>query len=463
MRGVNHQSYAIEQGGNCGGYLLDSAAACAAFSTPQQQAKASAGQAGHGRILCRQLLMSQEFAPLKIAYVLNTYPQPSHSFIRRELHALEAQGVSILRLAMRRATMPLVDPADQAEAARTEYVLQAGGASLLAALAREMAVPARFAAALGVARRLSRASDNGLARHLIYLAEAAYVKQRCRAEGVAHIHAHFGTNSAAVAMLANALGGPGYSFTAHGPEEFDAPKSLSLGEKTNRAAFTVAVSSFGRSQLSRWAAFGKWDDVKVVHCGIEPARFAAPAPVPRGPLRLAAIGRFVEQKGQMVLIRAMAQLVPQIPRLHLALIGDGEMRPALEAAIAAHDLKDHVTLTGWLSEEGVRAELALAHALVMPSFAEGLPMVVMEAMAAARPVIATYIAGTPELVVPGETGWLVPAGDATALAEAVQALHATPADQLNAMGQAARARVLERHDSTSEATKLAGHFRAVIG
>lgn len=400
---------------------------------------------------------------MKIAYVLNTYPQPSHSFIRRELHALEGQGIEVLRLAMRPAAVPLADPGDQGEAGRTEYVLQAGGMRLLAALARQLAAaPRRFLRALALALKLARASDRGLLRHLIYLAEAAYVKQRCAEAGVQHMHAHFGTNAAAVAMLAQALGGPGYSFTAHGPEEFDAPHALSLSEKINRAAFAVAVSSFGKSQLSRWAAIGKWDSLKVVHCGIEPARFAAPAPLPQGPLRLAAIGRFVEQKGQMVLIRAMAELVPQLPDLHLALIGDGEMRPALEAAIAEHGLQAHVTLTGWLPEDGVRAELAKAHALVMPSFAEGLPMVVMEAMAAARPVIATYIAGTPELVVPGETGWLVPAGDAEALAAAVIELDQTAPEKRAGMGQVGRKRVLARHDSAAEAARLAKHFREAI-
>ncbi|MEX0304284.1 MAG: glycosyltransferase [Leisingera sp.] len=396
---------------------------------------------------------------MKIAYVLNTYPQPSHSFIRRELQALENQGLEIIRLAMRPAEAALVDPGDKAEAARTEYVLQAGAGRLLAALAREAASPGRFAPALKLALKLARASDRGILRHLIYLGEAAYVKQRCAAEGVQHMHAHFGTNSAAVAMLAHALGGPGYSFTVHGPEEFDAPRTLSLGEKINRARFTVGVSSFGRSQLSRWAAFGKWDSLKVVHCGIEPARFADPAPLPEGPVQLAAIGRFVEQKGQMVLVGAMAQLVQELPDLHLSLIGDGEMRLDLEAAIRECGLEDHITLTGWLSEEGVRSELAQCHALVMPSFAEGLPMVVMEAMAAARPVIATYIAGTPELVVPEQTGWLVPAGDETALAEAVRALAAAPWQDLQAMGHAGRERVLDRHDSAAEAAKLAAHFR----
>ncbi|UWS80631.1 glycosyltransferase [Phaeobacter sp. G2] len=397
---------------------------------------------------------------MKVAYVLNSYPQPSHSFIRREIQALECQGIAVLRLAMRPGSAPLVDPGDRAEAAQTEYVLHRGLLPLLLALLRRgVAAPAVFLRAMGVAIRLGRVSQAGVLRHLIYLAEACYVAARCRAEGVDHMHAHFGTNATAVALLAQALGGPGYSFTTHGPEEFDAPVALSLGEKINRARFAVAISSFGKSQLSRWADFAAWDRLKVVHCGIEPARFETTAPLPEGGLRLAAIGRFVEQKGQMVLIRAMAEVVRTHPQVHLALIGDGEMRADLEVAIAAAGLQNNVTLTGWLSEAGVRAELAASHALVMPSFAEGLPMVVMEAMAAARPVLATYIAGTPELVLPGKTGWLVPAGDAQILAAAIAELAQVPAAQMASLGAAARERVLERHDSDIEAGKLADLFR----
>ncbi|WP_083097708.1 glycosyltransferase [Pseudophaeobacter leonis] len=396
---------------------------------------------------------------MKIAYVLNSYPQPSHSFIRREIQALERQGISVLRLAMRPGSAPLVDPGDQAEADRTQYVLQAGPLRLMQALLLQAArAPKAMMQGLGLALRLGRVSQAGRLRHLIYLAEAAYVAARCRQEGVDHMHAHFGTNATAVALLAQVLGGPGYSFTTHGPEEFDAPLSLSLGEKINRARFAVAISSFGKSQLSRWADFAAWERLKVVHCGIEPARFENPASLPEGPLRLAAIGRFVEQKGQMILVRAMAEVVKTHPKVHLALIGDGEMRQDLEAAIAAAGLQNNVTLTGWLSEAGVRQQLATAHALVMPSFAEGLPMVVMEAMACARPVLATYIAGTPELVLPGETGWLVPAGDVAIMATAIVELAETPQARLQAMGQAGRARVLQRHDSDQEAGKLAALF-----
>lgn len=219
----------------------------------------------------------------------------------------------------------------------------------------------------------------------------------------------------------------------------------------HHAAFTVAISSYGRAQLCRWAEPADWARIKVVHCGIEPARFADPTPAPRGPRRVVAIGRFVEQKGQLSLVDAMARMEED---LHLTLIGDGEMRAQIKARIAAKGLAARVTLTGWVDETRVRAELEATHALVMPSFAEGLPMVVMEAMAAQRPVVATYIAGTPELVEPGRSGWLVPAGDVDALAHALDQVAQVPLTTLIKMGEAARTRVLSRHDAAREAAKL---------
>ena len=399
---------------------------------------------------------------MKIAYLVNTYPRASHSFIRREIQALERVGYAVHRFAMRSDRAALVDPADLAEDDATEHVLALGGRRLGVSAVRWVVRHPRAAmTALKLAWRCGAAGGQtagGRARHMIYWLEAAHVARRCRSLGIAHLHAHFGTNSATVAMLVQAMGGPRYSFTVHGPEEFDAPQALSLGLKIRRAAFTVAVSSFGRSQLCRWADPADWPRLHVVHCGIEPWRFAEPAPMPRTGTRLVAIGRLAEQKGFALLVEAMA--VTATPGLHLTLVGDGPLRPALEAAIAAHGLGERITLTGWADEARVQAELAAAHALVLPSFAEGLPVVVMEAMAAGRPVIATFIAGVPELVVPGDTGWLVPAGEATALAGAIAVLAATPPDRIAAMGRAARARVLARHDCDTEAHKLAALFIA---
>ena len=187
---------------------------------------------------------------MKLAYVLNTYPQPSQSFIRRELAAIEAQGHQVLRLAMRRSAMALVDPLDQAEADRTAYILDAGAVGLGIGLLREaVRAPRAFFKAARLALSMGRASHVGRLRHIIYLAEACLVARAVREADIAHMHAHFGTNSAAVAALTHQISGVGYSFTVHGPEEFDSPKALSLGSKIEGSAFTVGVSEYGRSQL----------------------------------------------------------------------------------------------------------------------------------------------------------------------------------------------------------------------
>ena len=399
--------------------------------------------------------------PLKIAYLVNTYPRASHSFIRREVLALERQGISVHRFAMRSDRAALKDAGDLAEDARTEHVLEGSKpAFVLRALGWMIARPAKAARALGLAMAMGRRA-NARALQLIYLIEAAYVAARCHSLGLAHIHTHFGTNSTTVALLAQALGGPGYSFTTHGPEEFDAPHALSLGEKVAASRFAVVISSYGRSQLCRWTDPAHWDLIKVVHCGIEPARFAETAPLPQGGPHLVAIGRLSAQKGFALLIEAMTEVARDCPSAHLTLLGDGELRGQIEAAIAAMGLGAQITLAGWQDEAGVRRGLAAAQALILPSFAEGLPVVLMESMAAGRPVIATAIAGVPELVTP-EVGWLVPAGDAGALSGAVRALAATPPEALARMGSAARARALARHDVDTEAAKLADLIRGAL-
>lgn len=402
---------------------------------------------------------------MKLAYLVNTYPRASQTFIRREIQALERRGLAVHRFAMRSDRGALVEAADLAEDARTEHVLKAGALSLArSALGWLLRRPGQSAAALRLAlacgaRGAGRvAGTGGRLRHLIYLVEAAHVARRSAALGITHLHAHFGTNSATVAMLAHALGGPRFSFTVHGPEEFDAPQAHSLGAKTARAAFTVAISSYGRSQLCRWAALADWPRLKVVHCGIEPAAFGAPAPMPEGGPHLVAIGRLAEQKGFSLLVEAVALAVRDLPGLRLTILGDGPLRPELEATIAGKGLDQVVRLAGWADEAGVRTGLAQAQALILPSFAEGLPVVVMEAMAAGRPVIATAIAGVPELLREGREGWLVPAGDAEALAGAIRTLAATPPERLAEMGAAARQRVFARHDIDKEAARLAGYF-----
>ena len=397
---------------------------------------------------------------LRVAYLINQYPKVSHSFIRREILALERRGVAVLRVAARGWDDAAPDPADSAERARTRYLLQHGLVPLLGAAARlALTRPARFVAATRLALTMSRRSDRTLLHHLAYLVEACVLVEWLTAERIGHLHAHFGTNPAEVAMLAHALGGPPYSFTVHGPEEFDKPEALGLGEKGRRAAFVVAISSFGRSQLYRWLPQGHWRKVQVVHCGLEPAFHEGVSDTgAAAPHRLVCIGRLCEQKGQLLLIQALHRVIGRGVAIELVLAGDGEMRGEIEALVERLGLGTRVRITGWIGSAQVREELLAARALVLPSFAEGLPVVIMEAMALRRPVITTFVAGIPELVVDGKTGWLVPAGDVDRLAQAIEACLAARPDVLARMGEAGHRRVLARHDVDREAAKLAALF-----
>lgn len=392
--------------------------------------------------------------------MVNVYPGTSHTFIRREIRALEALGEEVERFSVR-PPGELVTPEDREEAARTTVILRAGALRLLAAsAAAALTTPRRFVRALVRAARLGWRSDRGLPRHMIYLAEACALARWLRRSGAAHLHAHFGTNPAAVALLCHDLGGPPFSFTAHGPDEFDRPEFLGLTEKIREAAFVVGVSSFGRSQLWRWAEYPDWPKIRVVHCGLgEDLLRGEPTPVPDRP-RLLCIGRLSEQKGHLLLLEAAAALARGGRDFELVLAGDGPLRPTIERTIHTHRLERHVRVGGWMAAEEVRTELLACRALVQPSFAEGLPVVLMEALALGRPVITTYIAGIPELVEAGRSGWLVPAGAVEELADAMrQALDATPA-RLGEMGRLGRARVRERHDAAREAAKLLDLFRA---
>jgi glycosyltransferase involved in cell wall biosynthesis len=401
---------------------------------------------------------------LRVAYLVNHYPKVSHSFIRREILALERLGIVVQRVAIRGWDTEVPDRDDQAERSRTQYVLQNGTAALILPMLQTLVTsPGHFVRALVLACRMGWRGDRALPYHLVYLAQACQIRAWLRAAGASHLHAHFGTNPAEVAMLVHALGGPPFSFTVHGPEEFDKPDALKLGEKLRRSAFAVAISSFGRSQLYRCVALAHWPKVKVVHCGLEAAfhEGAEKAPVSAVP-RLVCVGRICEQKGQLLLVSAVKAVVDRGIAVELVLAGDGEMRGEVEALIAAAGLGAQVRITGWISGAQVREEILAARALILPSFAEGLPVVLMEAMALGRPVISTFVAGIPELVRHGTDGWLVPAGDVDALASAIEDCLAASPDSLARMSASARQRALARHNIDAEAGKLAALFREAV-
>jgi colanic acid/amylovoran biosynthesis glycosyltransferase len=396
---------------------------------------------------------------MAIAYLFNWYPLPSQTALRREVLALEELGLTLHRFSLRRYEGELVDEGDRAERERTRAVLDTGGLKLATAVLRIMVTrPLAFARALKEAFRVGRVDERGLFRTLIYLAEACLLLEWLCELGVIHLHTHYATNSATVAMFCRIMGGPSYSFTMHGPEEFDAPRANCLRDKIHYATFVVAISEFTRSQLYRWADYQDWSKIHVIRVGVS-TMFLDHGPVPApAAARLVNIGRITEQKGQAILIQAAARLRDRGHEFELIIVGDGPLRGEIEQLIDRFGLKRQVRITGYLSNQGVLDELRAARALVLPSFAEGLPGVFFEALSLGRPVISTYIAAHPELIEPGVNGWLIPAGAVEPLTDAMaEALTIEPAE-LERMGRNGAARVAEFHDPFTEAKKLADLF-----
>lgn len=397
-----------------------------------------------------------------IGYLTNVYPAVSHSFIKREILALEAQGIAVRRWSIRPFSRDLPDPVDRAEAERTEVLLTQHLALLLSALWMTVQRPRRIWRALRTCLAGRPAGLRPVIVRLAYVVEACLLVRRAQAAGVTHIHAHFGTNPATVARLARLLGGPTYSFTAHGPDEFDQPLLHDLHGKVADAAFAVAISHYGRSQLMRWSDPAQWSRIHTVRCGLDDQFLAANhSPIGTRPgTTFACVARLAPQKGLPVLIEAAALLCRAGRDFSIVIAGEGPLREQLEQAIADHGLGDRVTLLGAVSSARVRELILEARAFVLPSFAEGLPVSIMEALALERPVITTRIAGIPELVDDG-CGRVVDAGDVTGLAAAMTELLEASPEALHDMGRIGRERVLAAHDITAIARDLGGLFPPV--
>lgn len=397
---------------------------------------------------------------MRIGYLMNIYPVISGTFIRREIRAIEAEGVEVTRYALRSWEGELVDPDDWAEKERTFYLLSGRVSALLADFTVECVTnPKGMWRAMKVWVRLWRNAGR-FVPHVAYLLEAVSLKRRATQDRVAHIHAHFSTNTAAVALLSHRLGGPGYSFTAHGPDEFVDWGPASLDMKVSEARFVATISNFARVQLALAAGMEHWSKLHIVHCGVDlddypisAATFDADAP-------FVCVGRLCVQKAQTLIVHALADVVKSHPKAQLRLIGDGETRPEIEAAIARHGLERNVTLLGWCDNAEVREELGRARALVLPSFAEGLPVVIMEAFALGRPAISTFIAGIPELV-DESCGWIIPAGSVDYIAAAMRAALDAETNTLKTKGTEGRARVERQHDIRKEARTLLSHIHNV--
>jgi colanic acid/amylovoran biosynthesis glycosyltransferase len=393
---------------------------------------------------------------MKIAYLSSVYGRASDSFVRLEVRLLRQRGHQLFTFSVRKPpASDAIDDELKSEQAGTDYILDAGAPRLLAAAGRELlGNPNAFLQALRLTLRTRPRGAKGLGLSLAYLVEAAYLAAGLRLQGIEHLHNHIGENSASVAMLASALTGIPFSMTIHGPSEWDRPMDLALDEKVRRSAFVAVISHFTRGQLMRWCDPDVWSRLQVVRCGLDRDFLGAPV-VPLPPEnRLIFVGRLVGAKGPLLLLEALTRLAGEGMKLSLDFIGDGPLRPAMTEMVAEAGLGKSVRFLGWRSAEEVRRAILSARLMVLPSLAEGLPVVLMEALALRRPVITTYTGGIPELVKSGVNGWLVPAGSLEDLTVALRdALSRSTAD-LEQMGKAGSYLVHQLHDAATEVDKL---------
>jgi len=394
---------------------------------------------------------------MKVAYLSNQYPKISHTFIRREIAGVEQAGLEVVRYAVRSAAENLVDERDREERGRTRVLLGRGLAGLLPAVLATLATrPLRSLRAGATALAICRRSPRSWLHHLAYLAEACQLLRWTSRAGVEHVHVHFATNPTDVALLCHELGGPPFSFTAHGPSDLGSAWADTLPTKIRRAVFAVAVCQDGKRRLLALAPPGHEGKIQVVGCGVDSRFLGAEVPgVPEQP-RLVCVARCNPEKGLPVLLRAARLLADEGLDFQLRLIGDGPERRALESLAAELGLDGRVRFEGWRSGDEIRAAIVESRAMVLSSFSEGLPVVLMEALALRRPVVGTDVGGISELVLPGRSGWVVPAGDPRALAGAMRAVLSRPAPELDAMGRFGAQQVAEAHDSAAQARRIAG-------
>ena len=406
-------------------------------------------------------MMTKDAVAGPIAYLTGDYPKVSHTFILREVESLRRAGLEVVTCSIRKPAEAEFKGEEELRARReTFYVIAAARnpLRLLGAHAKMLArSPGRWISTLLLALRTRPPGFKALLWQLFYFAEAGVLADHLQARKVRHLHNHFGNSSCSVAMLAAGLSGIPFSFTEHGPAIFFEVDRWALGEKIARARFVVAISYFCRSQLMLFSDPAHWDKITIVHCGVDPAAYGR-RPREAFGKRVIFVGRLDPVKGAPLLVEAMAQVLAQHPDARLTLVGDGPARALAEAKAKSLGIANRVTFAGFQSQGAVATLLEESDMLVLPSFAEGVPVVLMEAMASRLPVIASRVAGVQELVDDGVSGFAVPPGDVATLANRIGQLMADPALAAR-MGQAGRATVEQEFTIADEGAWLAEVFR----
>lgn len=392
----------------------------------------------------------------RLAYLTGQYPRATDTFIQREVATLRELGHHVQTFSVRKP--PERDSGGLETAAErnaTLYLLPPRNL-LKAHFHLFVASPKRYLSALALAVRTWPPGLAGKARQFAYFAEAGILAKLVKDRSLVHLHNHLADSSCSVAALAAQIGGFTFSFTMHGPAEFYEPNLWWIDEKVRRALFVNCISHFCRSQAMVFSSADCWEKLRIVHCGVDPALFKVKAHVGRGK-RLLFVGRLAAAKGLPILLEALSQ----IDGVALDVAGDGPERPMLEQKARTLGLLERVKFLGYQSQQQVRELLNETDLFVLSSFAEGVPVVLMEAMAAGVPVVATRIAGIPELVENGVNGSLVAPGDVIATVDAIRRLLDDP-DLRNSFASAGRETIEREFNIRKEASWLATIFASVF-
>jgi colanic acid/amylovoran biosynthesis glycosyltransferase len=403
-----------------------------------------------------------------IGYLVSRYPILSMIFVLREVVALRALGFRIETASINPPDRPAAElaAAEREEAARTYCVKCHGVAGAAAAHLRTIFGNfGGYCSGLAMAFRLAGLDLARLFLNFAYFTEALMVGQWMRRNRLSHLHVHLGSQAASVGLFTRRVFGVGYSLTVHGPDEFFDAEGQYLAQKITAAEFIVSISDFTRSQLMRLSPPPAWGKFEVVRLGVDPAAFS---PVPRSDekdagraFEILCVGRLTPAKGQHVLIEAVAKLLSEGRRVRLRVVGNGSDEASLRAHAAQLAPADAVLFEGAVNQDRIRDFYATADVFALASFAEGLPVVLMEAMAMGIPCVSTFIAGIPELIRNGEDGLLVPASDVEALAQALTRLM-DERELRQRLAASGRQRVLEHYDLARNVEELAAVFGARI-
>jgi len=395
-----------------------------------------------------------------IAYLCSEYPAISHTFIFREIESLRKAGMTVHTASIHKpSNLEVMTQAEKEEAEKTLMVLTQPVPSMLAAhLHCLIRNPSGYLNMATAAFKLLKTGPKSPFKALAYFAEAGILLHWLQKHGITHIHEHFANPTAIVAMLMKHYGGITYSLSVHGPDIFYTVDSSMLPEKIREAAFVRCISHYCRSQIMRISEPSSWDRHHIVRCGVDPDLYAV-RPEPGNTIpELLCVGRLVPAKGQHILLEACILLQKEGFCFQLTFVGDGPDKEALEKFAARNALPGSITFSGALGQDKVREYYNKADIFVLASFAEGVPVVLMEAMAKEIPVISTRITGIPELIEHEKDGLLATPGDTDDLAQQIRKLLAER-ELRHKLGQAGRKKVIALYNQHANNRNMVNLFQ----